>query len=73
MEQCSFCSALETHKLVSNAEENVSRRYRVALLTLLFFCGDRRGRSVDYIQDGDGCPLNFCPECGKKLEGTEEF
>lgn len=73
MEQCSFCSALETHKLVSNAEENVSRRYRAALLTLLFFCGDRRGRSVDYIQDGDGCPLNFCPECGKKLEGTEEF
>ena len=41
--------------------------------TLLFFCGDRRGRSVDYIQDGDGCPLNFCPECGKKLEGMEEF
>ena len=26
---------------------------------------------MDYIQDGDGCPLNFCPECGKKLEGTE--
>ena len=73
MDQCTFCSALETHKLVSNAEENVSRRYRAALLTLLFFCGDRRGRSVDYIQDGDGCPLNFCPECGKKLEGTEEF
>lgn len=43
MEQCSFCSALETHKLVSNAEENVSRRYRAALLTLLFFCRGQKG------------------------------
>lgn len=67
MEHCSFCKALENHKLASKGEQNVDRAYRAALLELLFFCGDRRGRSVDYIKDGEGCPLNFCPECGKEL------
>ena len=73
MKHCSFCKALEIHKLASKGEQNVDRAYRAALLELLFFCGDRRGRSVDYIKDGEGCPLNFCPECEKELaEQTAE-
>ena len=67
MKHCSFCEALENHKFASKGEKNVDRAYRAALLEVLFFCGDRRGRSVDYIKDGEGGPLNFCPECGKEL------
>ena len=68
MKKCSFCEALEIQKYAEKySDEGITRRHRAALLILTSYKGNEAGRSVDYISKGKGCPLNHCPECGKKL------
>lgn len=68
MKKCSFCEALEIHKQVEKySDKGITRRHRATLLVLTSYNGNEAGRGVDYISDGKGCPLNYCPECGKKL------
>lgn len=68
MKKCSFCEALEIHKHVEKySDEGITRRHKAALLILTSYKGNEAGRIVDYISKGKGCPLNYCPECGKKL------
>lgn len=68
MKKCSFCESLELHKHIEkHSDEGITNRHRAALLILTSYKRREGGRSVDYISNGEGCPLNYCPECGKKL------
>lgn len=70
MTECSFCKALSIYKFAEErSEEGFSYRHRAALLTVTKHNNSgNEARSVDYIKNGKGCPLNYCPECGKRLK-----
>ena len=69
MKECSFCKALSIHKFAEeHGEEGFLYRHRAALLTITKYSGNgNEAKSIDYISKGKGCPLNYCPECGKNL------
>lgn len=64
---CSFCEKTE-----------IIRKYRspdyktvlsVAIVDDIGLDGNNRGRTTHYKAKGNGFPLRFCPECGKKTGG----
>ena len=71
MNDCVFCKRLkfwkESHIRNDPDHEHV---YKVALISHTRLPGHQmyRGRSVDYNTRGIGFALNYCPECGKKLD-----
>lgn len=69
MPECSFCEALETWKRLEGlADSGVTYKYGAAIVQSLYYKKIPRGRSVNYIRNGLGCPLNFCPECGRSFQ-----
>ena len=70
---CLFCEAYDCKRQI--ADWFLTNGQRVdnsdAIVVRSFTREDRfGGRSLDYINDGKGAPLNYCPTCGKKLSGT---
>lgn len=72
MGDCSFCKEFKSY--LECAEQMMKDGYRcsytAALVETMTYDGSKsNGRTVAYKHDGVGFPLNFCPECGKKLAG----
>lgn len=70
---CPFCDAYATHRQISARfrAEGLRRDIAVAIVEHIFNQKGRcSGRSLDYIKDGKGALLNYCPTCGRKLEET---
>lgn len=80
---CKFCKALEGYQRVwaihkrwheERNEEQMRNELAVAIVerTWTKSKGKRKaGRSTDYRRQGLGYVLNYCPECGRKLEKQE--
>lgn len=64
---CSFCESYEIHKLAEDKNGDFRYVYNVALVSFTKYKNSRESRSVDFISKGKGSPLNFCPECGRKI------
>lgn len=63
---CKFCEEYGIMKEVS-LESAFPVYFSVALIDHMIVGGKPKGRTTHYMKDGVGFPLNFCPECGKKL------
>lgn len=42
--------------------------YIAALVSYAVVNGRKCGRTTDYMKDGKGYPLNYCPSCGKRVK-----
>lgn len=70
---CLFCEAYDGKRQIAGRFLTNGQRVdiSVAIVERYFTQAGRfAGRSLDYINDGKGTPLNYCPTCGKKLSGT---
>lgn len=70
---CLFCEAYDGKRQIADRFLTNGQRVdvSVAIVERYFTRANRfAGRSLDYINDGKGTPLNYCPTCGKKLSGT---
>lgn len=68
--KCSFCERLNLYRQINQHDTNndIKRIYTAAIVENTEYKERIRGHSVCYNEYGIGFPLNFCPECGKKLE-----
>lgn len=70
---CLFCKAYNDKREIADrflADDQLVD-ISVAIVERYFTRAARfSGRSLDYIDDGKGAPLNYCPTCGKKLGDT---
>lgn len=78
MNECKFCDGYRSYKQIYKFRENHSEFYgnehlyheiTVAIVVRSWLKGKKRqaGRTTDYRYRGIGYKLNYCPECGKKL------
>lgn len=70
---CLFCEAYDGKRQIADRFLTNGQRVdiSVAIVERDFNQNGRfAGRSLDYIDDGKGAPLNYCPTCGKKLGDT---
>ena len=83
MSKCRFCSAMEQHREVEaitkswTTEKEKSQfgeymtEYSVAIVKHSWYKKNGKrsgGRTTDYRYRGLGYALNYCPECGKRME-----
>ena len=77
--KCAFCRSLEAHRIgvaIANKTNHsdgppLLEEYTVAIVARSWIKGQSKrgaGRSTDYRYQGLGYKLNYCPECGKKIE-----
>ena len=69
---CLFCEAYDGKRQIADLLLAKGQRceFTAAIVERFFLLGHCGGRSTDYIDDGKGAPLNYCPTCGKKLRGV---
>lgn len=70
---CLFCEAYDGKRQIADRFLTDGKRVDIsAAIVERYFtrAGRFAGRSLDYIDDGKGAPLNYCPTCGKKLVDT---
>ena len=73
-DKCPFCDAINLQKFIEEKQgklAGIKTALSVALVSHAVVNGRRCGRSTDYMKNGEGFPLNFCPSCGKRLCETE--
>lgn len=69
--KCKFCEAIERQEFISERHctpAGIGNVLSVALVSHSVIDGHLRGRSTDYMKNGKGYPLKFCPECGRRVE-----
>ena len=67
---CPFCESVEDEKkfIKKYVMPDERRILSVALVKHAMINGKRRGRVTDYMKNGKGYPLNYCPVCGKRID-----
>lgn len=69
--KCPFCEAIALQRFI---EEHYSKpagfgmALSAALVSYAVVNGHKCGRTTDYMKDGKGYPLNYCPSCGKRVK-----
>ena len=69
--KCPFCEAIALQRFI---EEHHSKpagfgmALSAALVSYAVVNGRKCGRTPDYMKDGKGYPLNYCPSCGKRVK-----
>lgn len=69
--KCPFCEAIALQRFI---EEHHSKpagfgmALSAALVSYAVVNGRKCGRTTDYMKDGKGYPLNYCPSCGKRVK-----
>lgn len=86
MSKCSFCSAMEQYREIYATSKSLTTEkdkaifgeymteYSVAIVRRSWYkkLGKRSGgRTTDYRYRGLGYALNYCPECGKRMDKDE--
>lgn len=69
--KCKFCEAIELQRFISEHHgkpAEIESVLSVALVSHSVIDGHLRGRTTDYMKNGKGYPLKFCPECGKEIK-----
>lgn len=69
--KCEFCENLEFQKVLDSANNEIINAYSVAFVVRSWTEAkgeERAGRITDYRDKGKGYQLNYCPECGRKIE-----
>lgn len=73
---CSFCESLNVYRFLSERFDVPGKETRqtVALVDGVYRKGRKtiESRTVNYREKGRGFPLNFCPECGRRLNGKND-
>lgn len=82
MSTCHFCESYKSHVNVNQFKQDHPEWYdgkleyeiTVAMVIRKWRPGKKRncGSTTDYRYRGCGYALNYCPECGKKLEVKHE-
>lgn len=78
MSDCEFCSSYKTYNQIYAFRKNHPEYYgnerlyheiTVAMVVRSWLKGRKRtaGRTTDYRYRGCGYKLNYCPECGRRL------
>ena len=74
MKKCEFCDTLAINSNIdeyaySFIDADLCHDYTVALVIHSYKKGHKKecGRITDFRKNGLGYELNFCPECGRKL------
>lgn len=68
---CPVCEAIALQRFI---EEHHSKpagfgmALSAALVSYAVVNGRKCGRTTDYMKDGKGYPLNYCPSCGKRVK-----
>ena len=70
---CLFCESLEWRKRLErnfNRENEEKKKilFSVAIVEHTVINGKKRGRITEYMKQGEGFPLHFCPMCGKQIK-----
>lgn len=70
---CLFCESVEWRKRLErnfNREKEEKKKIvlSVALVEHTVINGEKRGRITDYMKQGEGFPLRFCPMCGERVK-----
>ena len=69
--KCPFCEAIALQRFI---EEHHSKpagfgmALSAALVSYAVVNGRKCGRTTDYMKDGKGYPLNYCPSCGRRVK-----
>lgn len=77
---CPFCESLERlreyegkfHKPEGFEYNGVKYTRSVAIVTKASINGRTLGRTVDYMRNGNGYQLNYCPCCGRRIDDDTE-
>lgn len=78
-DRCEFCESLQSYRNIrefldkerkQEHQEKIYEEYKVALVIRSWAKGKKStaGRVTDYRYRGCGYNLNYCPECGAKME-----
>ena len=70
---CPFCESVELLNRLERQFSKERERQRgivltVALVEHTVINGEKRGRTTDYMERGEGFPLRFCPMCGERVK-----
>lgn len=63
---CRFCEQFEL-SVECAVHSEFETTYSAAFLDHVIIDGKMRSRTIHYMKNGVGFPLNFCPECGERL------
>ena len=77
---CKFCENLKQlqeyenrfHKPDGYEYDGFKYKRSVALVTRVTINGRTHGRTTDYMRNGNGYPLKYCPSCGRRLDDTDK-
>lgn len=69
MKKCSFCEIYDIHQEINKHHSEFPTILRAVILKVHTMRGQKVRTGTDYIKNGLGAPLRYCPECGKKLKG----
>ena len=67
---CLFCKAMDDYKALQ-IDPAFAYKYTVAIVSRLYKAGNPRARSTSTYYGNGKYVLNYCPMCGRKLEGRQ--
>lgn len=69
--KCPFCEAIALQRFIEGHHSKPAGFGMALSAALVFYAvvnGRKCGRTTDYMKDGKGYPLNYCPSCGKRVK-----
>lgn len=69
--KCTFCEAIALQRFVEeryNKPAGIGMVLSAAIVSHAVVNGRKCGRTTDYMKDGKGYKLNYCPSCGKRVK-----
>lgn len=69
--KCPFCEAIALQRFIEERHSKPAgfgMALSAALISYTVVKGRKCGRTTDYMKDGKGYPLNYCPSCGKRVK-----
>lgn len=72
--KCPFCEAIALQRFIEERHSKPAgfgMALSAALISYAVVNGRKCGRTTDYMKDGKGYPLNYCPSCGKRVKNEQ--
>ena len=73
MKTCSFCEMYDINQEINKHHSEFPTTFRAAIVHVNTIRGQKVRTHINYIKNGLGAPLRYCPECGKKLKGKKRL